>query len=88
MEEVLILSTVISPIVLGVIQLIKNTVVFPKNFIPLMALIVGLGIGAISFPFTELDFTLRLWAGAFSGLAATGLFELGNKRDGHTKEEV
>jgi lysylphosphatidylglycerol synthetase-like protein (DUF2156 family) len=87
MESVLIFATIISPIILALIQLVKHTIAVPKNLIPLLALIVGLAVGVISYPFTNLEIVLRLWAGAFAGLAATGLFELGNQREGSTKEE-
>lgn len=85
MEMVLILATIILPIVLAVVELVKRTANIPKNLLPLIALVVGLLIGAASSPFTELDIILRLWAGGFAGLAATGLFELGNSRPGTTK---
>jgi hypothetical protein len=87
METVLIFATIISPIILALIQLVKHTVTVPKNFIPMLALIVGLTVGVISYPFTELELVFRLWAGALAGLAATGLFELGNQREGSTKED-
>lgn len=85
METVLVLATVILPILLAVVELIKRTVNIQKNFIPVIALVIGLFIGAAATPFTDLDFVLRLWAGAFAGLASTGLFELGNDRPGSTK---
>lgn len=85
MQEVLVFATVISPLVLAFIQLVKTTVTIKKNLIPLLALVIGLVIGAIAEPFTDLDLVLRLWAGGFAGLAATGLFEIGNKREGVTK---
>ncbi|MGD6899352.1 holin [Bacillus infantis] len=85
METVLVLATIILPIVLAFVELIKRTVDLPKNLLPLIALIVGLIIGASASPFTDLDIILRMWAGAFAGLAATGLFELGNNRSGTTK---
>ncbi|MFA9457443.1 holin [Halalkalibacter sp. AB-rgal2] len=85
METVLIFATVLSPIVLALIELVKRTINVRKNFVPLMSLFVGLVVGAISYPFTDLDLVLRLWAGGFAGLAATGLFEIGNKREGSTK---
>lgn len=78
-QEVLIFGTVISPIILAFVQLIKNTLNVPKNIIPLVALIVGLLVGVATHPFTDLDLYLRLWAGALSGLSATGLFELMKK---------
>lgn len=86
METALIFATVASPIVLAVIQLIKNTVTIKKNLVPLVSLVVGLAVGAVMYPFTDLDLTIRLWSGAFAGLSATGLFEIGNQRLGTTKK--
>ncbi|KAB8126890.1 holin [Gracilibacillus oryzae] len=87
MEEVMIFATVILPIVTALMEGVKRSVDFPKNIVPLVSLVVGLLIGAAAEPFTDLDLVLRLWAGGFAGLAATGLFELTfNKRIGSTKE--
>lgn len=82
MEAVLIFATVIAPIILGVVELIKRSASdsLNKNYIPLIAFAVGIFIGFAAQPFTELDLALRLWAGALAGLASTGLFELGNDR--------
>lgn len=85
METVLILATIILPIVLAFVELVKRTFDIPKNLLPLIALVVGLLIGVAASPFTDLELILRLWAGAFAGLAATGLFELGANRPGTTK---
>lgn len=87
MEPVLLFATVISPIILALVELLKRSVSLSKNIVPLVSLIIGLLVGAASYPFTELELTLRLWAGALAALAATGLFELGNEREGRTKED-
>ena len=86
MEQVLAFASTLSVIIIAFIQLIKATVNVPKNLVPLIGLVVGLAVGAIASPFTDLDIGLRLWAGAFAGLSATGLFELVfNNRPGNTK---
>lgn len=87
MTEVLLFATVIVPIVLGVVELIKKTVseTLSKNFIPLIALAVGIFIGFAGQPFTDLDLVMRLWSGFLAGLSATGLYELGNNRNEGTK---
>jgi hypothetical protein len=86
MEQILIFATVILPIVTALIELVKRTINLPKNIIPLVSLLVGLIIGVAAYPFTDMELVLRLWAGGFAGLAATGLFELAiNKREGNTK---
>lgn len=86
MNEVLLFATILAPIILAVVQLIKVTADIPKNYIPLIAFAVGIFIGYAASPFTELDVVLRLWAGGLAGLSATGLFELGNKHEGTSKD--
>ncbi|MCM2674257.1 holin [Alkalicoccobacillus plakortidis] len=84
MEIILMLATVISPVVLAIIELLKRTVNLPKRFLPLIAVGVGLIVGGLSFPFTDLDLAMRLWAGGLAGLSATGLFEISKNREGST----
>lgn len=86
MQEIMIFSTVLVPIITGLVQLVKNSVNIPKTTVPAVAFIVGLIVGLAAYPFSDLDVVLRLWAGALAGLGATGLFELGNNREGSTKE--
>ncbi|CQR48055.1 Phage holin [Paraliobacillus sp. PM-2] len=85
MEQVMMFATVLLPIVTALVELVKKTVALPKNIIPMISFIIGIIIGAISYPFTTMDLVLRLWAGGFAGLSATGLFEIMNKREGMTK---
>jgi len=86
MTEVLLFATILAPIILALIELIKKTAPIPNNFIPLIAFAVGIFIGFVAYPFTELPVDLRLWAGGLAGLASTGLFELGTKREGTSKD--
>ncbi|MCR1994597.1 holin [Bacillus subtilis] len=85
MQDVLIFATVLAPILTALVQLVKKTIKLPTNVIPAISFVIGIGLGAVAYPFTDLDLVLRLWAGGFAGLAATGLFELGAKREGTTK---
>lgn len=85
MEAVLLFATVISPVILALVELIKRSVSFPKNYVPAVAFAVGLIVGVVAFPFTDLSLSLRLWAGGLAALAATGLFEVGNNREGMTR---
>ena len=85
LQQVLIFSTILAPIIMALVELVKKTVDFPKNYVPLVALIIGLVVGAIAYPFTSIELTERIWAGAFAGLSATGLFELTHRREGYTK---
>lgn len=84
---VMAFASVLAVFVLALVQVVKNVVNAPKNILPLIGLVIGLLVGAVSYPFTDLNLTLRLWAGGLAGLSATGIFELAfNKREGTTKE--
>lgn len=85
MLEVLILSTILLPIIVAVVELAKKTVNSKKNYVPLIAVILAVGIVAIAYPLIDLDLEMRLWTGLLSGLASTGLFEITKYREGFTK---
>ena len=83
-QELLMFATIISPIILAVVQLVKQ-VNLPKTIVPFLAVIIGILIGYAAQPFTDLDLVLRLWAGGLAGLSATGLFEFVKTNNGFTK---
>lgn len=88
LTEVLAFASVLAVFVLALVQLVKASVNVPKNALPLVGLAIGLIVGAVAYPFSNLELVLRLWSGGLAGLSATGLFELAfNKREGNTKEE-
>lgn len=79
MEELLLFASILAPIVLALVQLLKKTVTEDHKLnylLPVSALLVGLLVGLAATPFTDLDWSMRLWAGGIAGLAATGLFEI------------
>ncbi|UQZ33655.1 holin [Paenibacillus sp. PK3_47] len=85
LDNVMAFASVLAVFILALVQLIKNNIKLPRNTIPFIGLMIGLLIGAVSYPFTELDLILRLWSGGLAGLSATGLFELAfNNRQGYT----
>ncbi|MNK75875.1 Phage holin [compost metagenome] len=86
LTAVLAFASVLAVFVLAMVQLVKTTVNVKKNLLPVIGLGIGLVIGAVATPFTELDLTLRLWSGGLAGLSATGLFELGKDRPGNSKD--
>lgn len=87
MENVLIFALVISPIILGLTELVKKTVKFPSTYVPAVAVLVGLLVGFLGTTFgADIPLDQRLWAGVLAGLSATGLFELATKSDGMTKK--
>lgn len=85
MNEVMVLATVLAPTTTALVQSAKKIFPLKKNYVPALGLVIGAGIGAAAYPFTDLAWDVRLWAGGFAGLASVGLFELVNKRTGVTK---
>lgn len=76
MVEILAMATVIAPVTGGVLQAVKRATQIKKRYIPILAVVLGVVLGAAAY-FMEAEIGLRVWAGGISGLAATGLFELG-----------
>lgn len=81
-NQVLIFGGSISVIIVIVLQLFKKTAPsFDKGgkrskYLPLISIVIGLVIGALVYPFTDLNLTLRLWSGFFAGAGASGLYDL------------
>lgn len=84
--ELLLLVTLISPVIIGLNEVAKQTVRIPKNIIPLVAIFIGILVGIAAAPFTTVDIYIRIWAGVIAGLASVGLYESGKERKGYTKE--
>jgi len=79
LEQVLMFSTLLAPLVTAMMELLKRTFPIPKKYIPIISFFVGLIIGLLAAPVTEMNVQLRLWSGGIAGLAATGLYEIGKK---------
>lgn len=77
MIQVLTFATAIGAIVATFMQMVKKAAgaKLDARFVPIVALFVGMAIGAAAYPFTEMDLVLRLWAGGLAGWQATGMFE-------------
>ena len=87
LDNLLVFATILAPMITALIQVITSSIKLPKNNIPLLALGVGIVVGFLAYPFTDLSFDLRMWAGALAGLSSVGLFELINRRTGTSKEK-
>lgn len=86
-QSVLPFATALAVLIIALVQLVKQTVSVPKNYVPLIGLGLGLLIGWAAFPFTDLDVVRRVWGGGIAGLMATGLFEVVQQRPGTTKDK-
>ena len=76
MNEVLAFATVILPVVVALVEVIKRGLHLDTRYAPMVALLMGAVIGALAYPFTDFGLVERLWAGALAGLGAMGLFDL------------
>lgn len=86
MKAILVAASVIAPLVVGVTGLIKTQV---KNYdiLPVINVIAGILLGIFfALSFVQEDLVLYAWAGAVSGLAASGLFDLGSSMINHDNQ--
>lgn len=81
MVEILAIATLIAPITSGAVQAVKKASNVNKRYLPLLAVAVGMVLGAAAF-FVDVGMGERLWAGGISGLASVGLFELSKNTKG------
>lgn len=79
MTETLLFATILSPVVVGLVEVAKQTFKLGTQYAPITALTLGILVGIAAVPFTEMDWLLRAWAGGLAGLAAMGLFDLYKK---------
>lgn len=78
MVEILAMATIIAPVTSGVVQVVKQATQVNNRYLPAVATILGMGLGAAAY-FMDAELGLRVWAGGISGLASVGLFELGKQ---------
>ncbi|NLZ53248.1 MAG: hypothetical protein GX892_08890 [Thermoanaerobacteraceae bacterium] len=71
-EQVLLLVSALTPIVAGIVELIKHVGLNAK-YAPLAAVVAGIGLAAL-YVFGDIELTMRLWAGLLAGLAASGFY--------------
>lgn len=81
MVEILTLATIITPLTTALIEVVKKAIGVDQRYLPLLAVLLGLILGGLA-TFLDSELILRLWAGAVSGLASVGLFELGKQVKG------
>ncbi len=71
-EQILLLVSVLTPVVTGIVELIKHVGLNTK-YAPLAAVVAGIGLAAL-YVFGDIELTMRLWAGLLAGLAASGFY--------------
>lgn len=75
MEQVIVVSTLLAPIVSALIQVIKQSEKVNNKYLPLVAIVVGVAFGGIyAYLFNEVlpDYLL---GGLIAGLGAVGIYQ-------------
>lgn len=75
MEQVIVVSTLLAPIVSALIQVIKQSEKVNNQYLPLVAIVVGVAFGGIyAYLFKEVlpDYLL---GGLIAGLGAVGIYQ-------------
>ncbi|MEX1497705.1 holin [Enterococcus sp. C65] len=76
MDEILTATSVISVIVLGVTQIVKQTAINNK-WLPFLNVVFGLIIGtSYALTIVQGDIAIYAWAGILAGMSAGGFYDL------------
>jgi hypothetical protein len=75
--SLMIFISFLTPIAAAITEVIKQTFkeIHPR-FYTIMVIVISLVLAAVSYSFTDLDLTLRLWGGLFAGLAAAKVYDI------------
>jgi len=79
MNEILVFATIISPIITGVVEAVKRGLQLDTKYAPLLAIVLGVALGILGHPITDIGIGERLWAGVLGGLGSMGLYDLGKQ---------
>lgn len=74
-QELLIHAAWLTPVVTGLVQVIKLAFNIPSEMAPLTSVVIGAGVGALVFP----SIATGAFVGIMIGLAASGLYDFGKK---------
>ena len=77
MDKILTCATVLTPIVAGVVEILKRFTPATGKVLPILGVISGVAIGALyGATINGGDIAVFMWAGAISGMSAVGVYEL------------
>lgn len=74
-QELLIHAAWLTPVVTGLVQVIKLAFNLPSEMAPLTSVVIGAIVGALVFP----AWGTGVFVGIIIGLAASGLYDFGKK---------
>lgn len=76
LELIVTVATALAAVLTGVMQLLKETELFPSKYTPLVALLVGVVAGLIASPLFGLSLYLGAISGFLAGLSSVGYYQL------------
>ena len=85
MEQAIIVSTLLAPVITGLIQIIKQSNKVNNQYLPLVAIVVGVAFGGIdAYLFNEVlpDYLI---GGLIAGLGAVGIYQTAQVPKGDNK---
>ena len=92
MEQIIAFAGIISVITIALTEVVKRTKTIPKNFIPIVSMVIGIVIGGVTIFIpeivSELSIAGRLLAGLISGLMATGIWETFKNKNGKNPNKL
>lgn len=78
MQQILTLASILVPLVFALTSLIKSQTT-NYRILPAINLVAGILLGILyALSFDPINIVVYAWAGAVAGLAASGLFDLGD----------
>lgn len=85
MEQAILVSTILAPVITGLIQIIKQSNKVNNQYLPLVAIVVGVLFGGIyAYLFNE-TIPEYLLGGLISGLGAVGIYQTTQVPKGENK---
>lgn len=78
MTELMLFITFLTPIATAVTEVVKKSLgsALPPSVYTILAIAVALGLASLSWVFTDLNATYRLWGGLFAGLAGAKVYDI------------
>lgn len=81
MESLLVLITFLTPVIVGLAQMVKKYV--PEKYTAVVPVVIGVVLSLLAFPLPWVTLGLAevLWSGLLAGMAAGGLYSVQNVRN-------
>lgn len=77
LRNLLILATALTPLVTGLVELMKRYTPAEGKLLPILGIVVGIVLGGLwAVSFEPVNIIAYLWAGGIAGMASVGLYKI------------